>query len=314
MCSLLLSNQATVIHLTLIIVFCSLCCNYYATEARLLSAQEQAIGKWNLTVKKKNGKLFDSIFYGLAPVVSRKNNQSATVSSFLEKIKLLKSKDDECGVENNNQQFIWELKDDGTFSLSPASHSSQLTESTPSSLVNGRWNLDPTRYCITDRFYDELSGCSFSRARSFFIPKSSNTNASDDKDNESTRSEMKNGNVVVERAVLEFRCKLWGRYFAPHPSISQFLSSKLHPRCSINNKNKGVGRARMTHGTILLIRSGSNRLLQCKKWQYWKRRVVLGTFKAEIVETKNYNDEFDVTEEGKGQWVYEKKQWRFKTH
>lgn len=89
--------------------------------------------------------------------------------------------------------------------------------------MHGEWFLTPNPYCVTDRHYDEIILVSEPRIRRVYLPTS----------------------TVVEKATVEFRCKLWGRYSAGAVRRQIGLT---HGRSS----------SRMTHGTVLIVKEKYN--------------------------------------------------------
>lgn len=85
--------------------------------------------------------------------------------------------------------------------------------------LQGEWFLTPNPYCVTDRHYDEITLISEPKIRRVFLPKT----------------------TVVEKATVELRCKLWGRYSAG--AVRRKLGWK-----------HGRSRSRMTHGNVLTVK------------------------------------------------------------
>jgi hypothetical protein len=82
--------------------------------------------------------------------------------------------------------------------------------------LRGEWYLTPNPYCVTDRHYDELLLVSETRTR-------------------------RCSNIVRERARVEMRCQVWGRYGA----------GAVRRRIGIEH---GRIRGRMNHGTIVIVK------------------------------------------------------------
>lgn len=107
--------------------------------------------------------------------------------------------------------------------------------------LRGEWYLTPNPYCVTDRHYDELLLVSEPRMR-----RRSNT---------------------IEKARVELRCQVWGRYGA----------GAVRKKIGLNH---GRIRGRMNHGTIVIVkedvedRIGSER----KGRKFPTTREVVGTF------------------------------------
>ena len=170
------------------------------------------------------------------------------------------------------------LEKDGSFTLSLKNN-----ENSSSSMNNmplqGKWKLQPNPYCVTDRQYDEL--CLISNPR--------------------VKRAVRRTSVSQTTAVIEMRCKLWGRYGSR--SIRTFMKH-----------GHGRRKGRITHGTILLIRSNNYNnknndddedeqfFLKGTK-QYipkWRRRIICGKFCGQantatphpsIQDNNNNNDE-----------------------
>ncbi|KAL7547237.1 hypothetical protein ACHAWF_010552 [Thalassiosira exigua] len=85
--------------------------------------------------------------------------------------------------------------------------------------LRGEWFLTPNPYCVTDRHYDTLLLVSEAR--------------------------MRRRASVVEKATVELRCKVWGRYGA----------GAVRERLGIKH---GRVRGRMTHGTVLIVKDRVN--------------------------------------------------------
>ena len=85
--------------------------------------------------------------------------------------------------------------------------------------LHGEWFLTPNPYCITDRHYDEITLISVPRIRRVYLPTS----------------------TVVEKATVELRCKLWGRYSAG--AVRRKIGWE-----------HGRSRSRMSHGSVLAVK------------------------------------------------------------
>lgn len=108
---------------------------------------------------------------------------------------------------------------------SPISQSTTRTTTTTTPLPNhqslvGEWYLTPNPYCVTDRQYDTLHLISEPRMR---------------------RRKEEGGGSTIEKATVELRCKVWGRYGA----------GAVREKLGIPH---GRVRGRLTHGTILLVK------------------------------------------------------------
>ena len=295
-------------HLNTIII-CHVFCFLYLTvlDAHLLSSTEQLVGTWEVTIVKKHKSLFDTILF---PDVDVSNNDQqehecdrGTIITRVIK-KTLGNKDDSSIVK-----CILSIEDGGTFSLSPLkSNVNRNTLHQGSCLsVHGNWLLGSACYCVTDRHYDDLSLISYPRVRiwkrkaiqpnlktvySGTYPTLKST------DPTNPRTPFK----VAERARVEFRCKVWGRY-----------GSQVVRQLMGYGQNRE--RSRMTHGSILAVRSGPNFILSSKKWQWWKRRVVLGNFSAKAIPSQ-WEEEYERRQQEDmhgvlGTWLYRRGRWSF---
>ncbi|KAL3826741.1 hypothetical protein ACHAXA_009350 [Cyclostephanos tholiformis] len=112
--------------------------------------------------------------------------------------------------------------------------------------LRGEWYLTPNPYCVTDRHYDELLLVSETRMR--------------------RRSD------VIERARVEMRCQVWGRYGAG--AIRRKIGLK-HGRI----------RGRMNHGTIVIVREGEDDGIGSEKRgkKIPITREVVGTFAGRAI-------------------------------
>ena len=98
-------------------LFISLC--FLSTSSRAaLTAREQALGDWDLTIKTKCNKLGE--MQGIVPWSMLKNRLDCRLSLF----------------------------PNGTFKIMPKGDEDLI--------INGRWELGRNPYCATDRFYDDL--------------------------------------------------------------------------------------------------------------------------------------------------------------
>jgi len=262
--------------------------NDNVAESRLLSSTEQALGRWLVTINKKDPTLFDSMIF---PNQSVSESPSDTCSSngynVLSTLQMKK--------EYSSLQCILSVEKNGEFILRPLIPSNNPTnlnlneEMTDPIPLRGQWNLESTCYCVTDRHYDNFSMIAFPRARLW-------------KQRRSINFSTKESITALERANIELRCKIWGRYG------SQVVRQLLGYR-------QNRGRSRMTHGTILGVRSGSRSILSSPKWFWWKRRIILGTFSAKAIPSR-WETEFDrIYFENingvPGEWLFKNKRWVF---
>lgn len=141
--------------------------SYARTDARVLSSEQLAVGEWNVTIR--SGWLFDpsSIF----PMIT------SSPSSF-EKQEPIFPKRRPWG---SSVDCTCSICDDGTFYLTPVDAPSDILA------LRGRWKVLSNPYCITDRFYDQLTMHSYPRERT------------------------KQG-IGVDTMEFCLNCRLWGRY------------------------------------------------------------------------------------------------------
>lgn len=282
-------SLAKVFNIFLISLLC------FITDARLLSKTEQAIGEWEVTILKQHVSLFDSLLFPDPSLKLKKKSPSQLLSdedgnhtpTWLSKITANK--------EASTVKCVLSLEHDGAFTLSPIINSTIPTiperllpfkkKANKPMPLRGQWDLEPTSYCVTDRHYDELSLISFPRARIW-------------------RRKRREGSSVaaVERSRIELRCRVWGRYGCQ--VVRQLLGYR-----------QNRGQSRMTHGTILAVRSGSKAIIPSPRWFWWKRRIIVGSFSGKAIpsaweldfEKKLKDDANDET----GGWVYKHGRWVF---
>jgi len=233
-------------------------------------------------------------------------------------------------AESNEVKCILSIEQNGDFTLTPKINEISSMMPPMWATLRGQWNIESTCYCVTDRHYDDLTLQSYPRARIWRrkdklkkkqISKMSsnktfvNTNPNNNNNETTTTSDSQNNEYpmqvppplvpIVERAYVEFRCKVWGRY-----------GSQVVRRLLGYKQNRG--QSRMTHGTILAVRTGSNKfIVPSSPWLWWKRRIILGTFSA-----KALPNVWEIEEEKKkhrnnsgsipGVWVYRYGRWVFK--
>ena len=104
--------------------------------------------------------------------------------------------------------------------------------------LSGEWFLTPNPYCVTDRYYDTLLLVSDPRLR------------------------RKKHSTIIEKATVELRCKIWGRYGV----------GPIRKKLGIGH---GRVKGRMTHGTIVVVREEIDDERRRKKVP---TREVVGTF------------------------------------
>mmetsp|Transcript_29650 Transcript_29650/g.62450 ORF Transcript_29650/g.62450 Transcript_29650/m.62450 type:complete len:336 (-) Transcript_29650:71-1078(-) len=119
------------------------------------------------------------------------------------------------------------------------------TESNPTSLIShqplqGEWYLTPNPYCVTDRHFDTLLLVSEPRMR-------------------------RRSKKIVEKATVELRCKIWGRYGA---GAVRKMMGLQHGRV----------KGRMTHGTLMIVKEQ-----QVNGKKALPTREVVGTFRGRTI-------------------------------
>ncbi|KAL7472461.1 hypothetical protein ACHAXS_012815 [Conticribra weissflogii] len=253
----------------------------YAVEGKLLSAYEQAYGQWNIRLKKnifanrrwylerasntstskknqRNGCKEENDLQLLFPTIviqhltddasdeSESANESIQLSSMQRKNapNEISTNYDKTPSEFqitkqpvNTVSCILNLEKNGKFTMSILSP--DKADNSNNSLsrkqniqrhfsvnhlpLQGEWYLTPNPYCVTDRQYDTITLISQPRMRR--IAKTS-----------------QNSKIfMIEKATVEIRCRLWGRYGGG--SIRKLIGL-------------GHGRrmGRMTHGIVMIVR------------------------------------------------------------
>ena len=130
--------------------------------------------------------------------------------------------------------------------------------------LRGEWYLTPNPYCVTDRHYDTLTLIAEPRIR---------------------RAHCSEG-IVTEKARIELRCKLWGRY-----GVGAV-------RTKIGLKH-GREMARISHGTVMVIREYENTIIVIGDIKKSSRREVLASFRGRgmLAENKVSRQMFDQDED-----------------
>ena len=214
------------------------------SEARLLSAFEMAIGKWEVTIHSRDlEEWFDSILFPPDPKMA--------ISTGPPRPPRMTAGPMKCSLV---------IDADGTFTLIPPQgnpvapkseplHKDICTESSPHSQrqsARGEWFLRQNPYCVTDRQYDELHLVTYPRVKQI-------------------------KSIQEQYAFFDIRCKLWGRYGMK--SVRKIL-----------RLGHGRSMGRLTHGTVLLIRRESRCDLDLRNTRYhipfWRKRIICGTFRG----------------------------------
>jgi hypothetical protein len=195
-------------------------------QARVWNSHQLAVGEWDITFR--GGWLFDpsTIF----PTTVKHNSNSRTTSSLVAKRRPWGSSLD-CSLS---------ICPDGTFVLKPK-NAPQLKNNNRLPL-SGQWKVLSSPYCITDRFYDQLSLASYPRV-------------------EESVENINSHHVVPLRSVeLDLSCRMWGKY---HSSGGGLFRRR---------------RGRMTHGTLVC----KEQQLLTKKQRKWfiAGRPIVASFSA----------------------------------
>jgi hypothetical protein len=231
------------------------------SAAQLLSAYDQAYGQWMIKLSRN---VFSQKWHletvdgrKIGNIVRKRNKQDANKSNNIKQSALqiifptiIKQDNDTDvtiadGEQANNAQTIEKmthkpvrsincllnLQRNGKFTIHLDDNRLDTVDRNPACTncnnnyqpMHGEWFLTPNPYCVTDRHYDEITLVSEPRIRRVYLPTS----------------------TVVEKATVELRCKLWGRYSAG--AVRKKIGLK-HGRMM----------ARMTHGTILIVKETFN--------------------------------------------------------
>ncbi|KAL9188661.1 hypothetical protein ACHAXT_007039 [Thalassiosira profunda] len=256
-------------------------------DAQLLSAYEQAYGPWSINIHKNvfhRGKwqleTRDGANGGVRRKRGRRKEGDGDLQLFfpemqrppreeIEEVNAASSGEDEQMQSTRHEPIetttkhvrsvscILHLEKNGRFALSIDEDMMQSTHSTSPihQSLTGEWFLTPNPYCVTDRHYDTLLLVSELR--------------------------MRRRAATIEKATVELRCKIWGRYGAGP------VRKKL---------GFGHGRAcgRMTHGTILIVKE---QIEDGSSERKLPTREVVGTFRGRtIVDNKTMSSNTDADE------------------
>lgn len=243
-------------------------------HAQLLSAYEQAYGRWDVKLSKNLFRRWHlSIINDDELKRSKRDTKDGDLQLLFPELLPLERRStlvDEHGIENlahtttKSVRFvscILNLEKNGKFSLSLVDETNEknysISNITPDKIeassntmkyqpLRGEWFLTPNPYCVTDRHYDELLLVSDPRIRR------SNT---------------------VEKARVELRCQVWGRYGAG--AVRRKLGMK-----------HGRVRGRMTHGSIVIVKQQSSDVHEIGrgKSSTATTREVVGTFAGRAVD------------------------------
>ena len=233
-----------------LIVICFSCFNL--SDGRLLNAYEQAYGPWKIKLTRG---IFRRNWYIENPDEDKTPHtspRSRGKNSDLQLLFPLRKKDDDKSMQltkamrsipcililEMSGQFTIHIDHDSSKSTPNAinddtisRHELQSTNKTKAELTStsiysplrGEWYLTPNPYCVTDRYYDTLTLVAEPRIR---------------------RAQLPDG-IITEKARIELRCKLWGRYGVGA------VRNKLGFR-------HGREMGRINHGTVLVVREYVN--------------------------------------------------------
>lgn len=130
-------------------------------KGRVLSSHQLAVGEWNVTLR--GGWLFDptNIFPNTPGIKLKRRPWGSTL---------------DCTCS---------LCDDGTFCLKPLNKEN----SNEPLMIRGEWEILSNPYCITDRFYDQITMKSYPRKEISLA-----------------------GGKTLRSLQFSFHCRMWGRY------------------------------------------------------------------------------------------------------
>ena len=180
-------------------------------------------------------------------------------------------------------------KTDEEYQSSQATASSNMVPSNNKHQpLQGEWYLTPNPYCVTDRQYDTLLLVSEPRMRRIrsqhstkrILPTLSRLLSSSSSNDETPKS------MVIERATVELRCKLYGRYSMG--SIRNLLGRKHGRSCG-----------RMVCGSIVIVKevlstdssSDDNESIRRRVRKEEKMREVIGTFSGRTIVDDDKEDD-----------------------
>jgi len=265
----------------LIIILCCSCLNF--SDGRLLSAYEQAYGPWRIKLTRG---MFGKSWYIENPdegETPQRRSRSRGTNSDLQLLFPPRKKDDDKSIHltkavrsipciltlEMNGEFTIHI-DHGSLKSTPntinidntrnelQSANRTRSESTSTSIyspLRGEWYLTPNPYCVTDRHYDTLTLIAEPRIR---------------------RAQLHDG-IITEKARIELRCKLWGRYGVGA------VRNKLGFR-------HGREMGRINHGTVLIVREYVNENSLGDIARKSLNREIIASFTGRgMLSTKNFN-------------------------
>lgn len=147
------------------------------------------------------------------------------------------------------------MAEDGTFVLKPKATASAETEAAKQSqhssqnipMIRGQWKLHQNPYCVTDRFYDELSLHSYPRIKQPDPAETLNPAAARAPIESRSRIEesMSSNSLQVDFSLY---CRMWGLY------DRQRKKQKIPMIDDSSNDGFPLPYGRLTHGTVILRR------------------------------------------------------------
>lgn len=203
-------------------------------DARSISSEDLAIGEWNLRLKCDH-QFYESELF--PPTIHRPFSDTTNNN---------KSNNKDIRRKASQQHCRLVLYPNGSFLLEPAVISptkGQLVPESESILprqilpVRGRWKLNTSPYCATDRFYDGLVLSSYPRVQKKLLVGNENTLRTDNKNEQ--QQELR----VLKRLHFHFRCRLHGRFSREGGGLVRRLLGL----------SGQYTRGRITHGTLLRL-------------------------------------------------------------
>lgn len=203
------------------------------SESFLLDPYDQAIGNWNVSLRRRDHILLESMIFPATDHLQDDGCDNGQGTMF--------------SLPRRNVKCKLSLKPDGTFELAPhldiksestAAHNGRCISSSRSKKsLRGQWQLRPNPYCVTDRRYDELTLISNPKIYKKSSPKIDQRIHHD--------VEYNCHGDDGGRIRIEMHCKIWGRYSSN--SIRKLLKYKT-----------GREAARLTHGKLSIVMTGKN--------------------------------------------------------
>ena len=248
--------------------------NVRKCNAQLLSAYDQAYGHWYIQLSKhvlsRRRWCLPFPDYEESDTVreKRKGKDGDLQLLFPQNTQLVKCNATTKSVRSvscilnleKNGRFSLILSEDGRISdekkLSSVNNSTSI-KNEHSQPLQGEWFLTPNPYCVTDRHFDSLLLVSEPRMR--------------------MRHDHHPPTKIIERATVELRCKVWGRFGGG--AVRNAIGLK-HGRI----------RGRMSHGTILLVKE-KEVVDGNKRKSVLITREIMGTFRGmALIDSESSNE------------------------